>query len=99
MAALLTAAARRSARPAGRGRAEQQFDLISVTNEEALGVEASTFTISPTVVTATAKSHRIARELEARGIDPVRIDYRSHSDTRIFPMLNHAHCAGGVAYQ
>lgn len=40
-----------------------------------MGVEVNTFTISPTVVVIAAKSKRIARELEARGIDPVRIDY------------------------
>lgn len=43
--------------------------------EGALGVEVNTFTISPTVVVIAAKSSRIARELEARGIDPIRVDY------------------------
>lgn len=54
---------------------EQQFDLIAVTDEEALGVEVNTFTISPTEVVVAAESDRIADELQARGVEPIRVDY------------------------
>lgn len=55
---------------------EQHFDLIAVTDEEALGVEVNTFTISPTEVVVAARSDRIAGELQARGSS------RSESTTR-----------------
>jgi catechol 2,3-dioxygenase-like lactoylglutathione lyase family enzyme len=60
--------------PSGQLQAlEQRFDLIPATDEDALGVEVNTWAISPTVVVVATTSDRIARELEVRGIKPVRV--------------------------
>ncbi|MFI9311012.1 dimethylarginine dimethylaminohydrolase family protein [Streptomyces triculaminicus] len=54
---------------------EQHFDLIEVTDEEALAVQANVLAIAPGTVVVTDGSDRIAAELAARGIKVLTINY------------------------
>lgn len=53
----------------------EHFDLISVTDEEALGVEVNVLALAPGVVVVAERSERIAAELRVRGIEVIPIDY------------------------
>ncbi|WP_203236650.1 arginine deiminase family protein [Nocardia panacis] len=54
---------------------DRHFDLIAMTAEEVVGVEVNTLALAPGVVAVAARSHRLAEQLAARGIEPVMIDY------------------------
>jgi N-dimethylarginine dimethylaminohydrolase len=53
----------------------EHFDLIPVTDEEALAVEVNAFALAPGVVVVAERSERIATELQVRGIEVIPIDY------------------------
>jgi N-dimethylarginine dimethylaminohydrolase len=53
----------------------KRFDLIDVTDDEALAVQVNVLAIAPGVVVAAAGSDRIAGELSARGIEVITVDY------------------------
>ncbi|MGK4906501.1 dimethylarginine dimethylaminohydrolase family protein [Streptomyces albus] len=54
---------------------EQRFDLIDVTDEEALAVQANVLAIAPHTVVVAQGSDRIARALTTRGIEVLTVDY------------------------
>lgn len=54
---------------------EQNFDLIEVTDAEALAVQANVLAIAPGTVVLAHGSDRIAGELAARGIEVIAVDY------------------------
>lgn len=54
---------------------EQRFDLIDVTDDEALAVQANVLAIAPETVVVARGSDRIARALTARGIEVLTVDY------------------------
>ncbi|MFC4951061.1 dimethylarginine dimethylaminohydrolase family protein [Pseudonocardia sp. GCM10023141] len=54
---------------------EKHFDLIDVTDDEALAVQVNVLAIAPGTVVAAEGSDRICGELVARGIDVLTIDY------------------------
>jgi dimethylargininase len=54
---------------------EQHFDLINVTDAEARAVQANILAIAPDTVVVATGSHRIARELAARGLQVLTVDY------------------------
>jgi N-dimethylarginine dimethylaminohydrolase len=54
---------------------DQRFDLIDVTDAEALAVQVNVLAIAPGVVVAAEGSDRIAGELAARGIEVITVDY------------------------
>ncbi len=53
----------------------KRFDLIDVTDAEALAVQVNVLAIAPGVVVAAQGSDRIAGELSARGIEVITVDY------------------------
>ncbi|MGD1220554.1 dimethylarginine dimethylaminohydrolase family protein [Streptomyces krungchingensis] len=55
---------------------EQHFDLVDVTDAEAHAVQANVLAIAPDTVIVAAGSDRIARELAARGLEVLTVDYR-----------------------
>ena len=71
-----TALIHRAAFPPGQVRwLRGRFDLIDVTDDEALAVQANVLAIAPGVVVVTRGSDRIARALSARGIEVATVDY------------------------
>jgi N-dimethylarginine dimethylaminohydrolase len=54
---------------------DKRFDLIDVSDEEALAVQVNVLAIAPGVVVAAEGSDRIASELSARGIEVITVDY------------------------
>ncbi|WP_030253007.1 dimethylarginine dimethylaminohydrolase family protein [Streptomyces violens] len=54
---------------------EQRFDLIDVTDDEALAVQANVLATAPETVVIARGSDRIARALTARGIEVLIVDY------------------------
>ena len=54
---------------------EQHFDLIDVTDDEALTVQVNVLAIAPDAVVIAAGSDRIAAALAARGIDVTTVDF------------------------
>lgn len=54
---------------------EQHFDLIEVTDEEALDVQTNALAIAPGTVVVAAGSTRIADQLRRRGIEVIEVDY------------------------
>jgi len=54
---------------------DKHFDLIDVTDDEALAVQVNVLAIAPGVVVAAEGSDRIAGELSARGIEVITVDY------------------------
>lgn len=54
---------------------DERFDLIDVTDDEALAVQVNVLAIAPGVVVAAEGSDRIAGELSARGIEVITVDY------------------------
>ena len=54
---------------------ENHFDLIDVTDEEALAVQANVLAIAPDTVVVAQGSNRISAELTTRGIDVIPVDY------------------------
>ncbi|WP_369228498.1 dimethylarginine dimethylaminohydrolase family protein (plasmid) [Streptomyces sp. R39] len=53
----------------------KHFDLIDVTDDEALDVQANVLAIAPGTVIVAAGSDRIAAQLTARGIEVLTVDY------------------------
>lgn len=54
---------------------DKRFDLVDVTDEEALAVQVNVLAIAPGVVLVAKGSDRIAGELSARGIEVLTVDY------------------------
>lgn len=54
---------------------ERHFDVIDVTDDEALAVQVNMLAIAPGTVVITEGSDRISRELAARGIDVLTVNY------------------------
>jgi N-dimethylarginine dimethylaminohydrolase len=54
---------------------DKRFDLIDVTDEEALAVQTNVLAIAPGVIVAADGSDRITGELSARGIEVITLDY------------------------
>ncbi|RNH93504.1 N-dimethylarginine dimethylaminohydrolase [Micromonospora aurantiaca] len=54
---------------------EKRFDLIDVTDEEALHVHVNVLALAPGVVVVAAGSSRITGQITARGIDVLTVDY------------------------
>jgi N-dimethylarginine dimethylaminohydrolase len=54
---------------------DSRFDLIDVTDQEALAVQVNVLPIAPGVIVATDGSDRITAELTARGIEVIHVDY------------------------
>jgi N-dimethylarginine dimethylaminohydrolase len=54
---------------------ESRYDLIEVTAGEVRAVEVNALSLSPTEVIVGAGDARVATELEARGLEPIAIDY------------------------
>ncbi|MFF4205632.1 dimethylarginine dimethylaminohydrolase family protein [Streptomyces sp. NPDC001668] len=54
---------------------EERFDLIEVTDDEALAVQANVLAIAPDTVIVAAGSDRIAGQLTARGLEVLAVDY------------------------
>lgn len=54
---------------------EQHFDLIDVTDEEALAVQVNVLAIAPGTIVVAAGSDRIAAQLAARGFEVLTVDY------------------------
>lgn len=52
-----------------------RFDLIDVTDDEALAVQVNVLAIAPGVVIVADGSRRIAGELTSRGIEVITVDY------------------------
>lgn len=51
------------------------FDLIEVTEQEALGLEINTLSVDPRTIVASDTSRRVRRELERREIEVVPVDF------------------------
>ncbi len=54
---------------------EGQFELIEATDQEARNVEINTLTLSAQKVVVQHTSHRLARLLEATGLEALKLDY------------------------
>ena len=54
---------------------ESRFDLIEATDKEMKNTEINTFSISPRKVVMQKQSIRLAKLLQARGVEVVFIDY------------------------
>lgn len=54
---------------------EGEFELIEATSSEALNVEINTLSLSEHQVVVQDRSHRLARLLEARGVEAIRLDF------------------------
>ena len=54
---------------------EQHFDMIEVTDDEALAVQTNVLAIAPDTVVVAAGSTRIAMQLRRRGIAVIEVDY------------------------
>ena len=54
---------------------EKHFDLIDVTDDEALAVQANVLAIAPGTVVTAEGSDRISRELAAHGIEVLTVDF------------------------
>ncbi|MDH6111415.1 N-dimethylarginine dimethylaminohydrolase [Kitasatospora sp. MAP12-15] len=54
---------------------QARFDLIDVTDDEALAVQVNVLAIAPGTVVVAAGSDRIAAQLAARGIEVLTVDY------------------------
>ncbi|MFI1060397.1 dimethylarginine dimethylaminohydrolase family protein [Streptomyces spororaveus] len=61
--------------PAELAWIEQHFDLIDVSDAEALAVQANVLAIAPGTVVVAAGSDRITAQLAARGIEVLTVDY------------------------
>lgn len=54
---------------------DHRFDLIDVTDEEAMAVQVNVLAIAPGVVVAATGSDRVTGEIAARGIEVLTVDY------------------------
>ncbi|WP_405893433.1 arginine deiminase family protein [Streptomyces sp. NBC_01527] len=54
---------------------DQHFDLIDVSDDEALDVQTNVVAIAPDTVVVAAGSDRVAAQLAARGLEVLTIDY------------------------
>jgi dimethylargininase len=54
---------------------ERHFDLIEATDEEAAGLEINTLAIGNGKVVMQARSERLAKEVQRRGLAPILLDY------------------------
>lgn len=71
-----TALIHRAAFPSDQARwFDKHFDLIDVTDQEALAVQVNVLAIAPGVIVAAEGSDRIAGELATRGIQVITVDY------------------------
>ena len=61
--------------PASWAWLRERYDIIEATHEEVWDVQVNTLALSPNALAMTTTAKRLAREVEARGIEPVMVNY------------------------